>query len=116
MGRSNLMHAAVGVVLVCMLIAREVSVQWHGGDNTGNCSQPGPTLQRSLGAANQRNVTGMGNFGKASIAYTLYSAYQGVADEADDDGTSTVDNSTCAYAVMEQYRCSEEGCQDLAAG
>ncbi len=104
MGRSSVLHAAAGFLLIAL--AGRAGVQWA----LGSRPQTGPPSSDVAVAAvgPSLNATAPEPLGSSSVVYTLYRTAFG-----DDE---TVDNTTCEYQVMQQFNCAEPGCHDLAAG
>lgn len=100
MGQGNPLHLVVGAILL-VLVTRSSLIS----PGSSSSSAPQTSLKSTGNSSGFDNL----NLGTTSIVYNVYSYLS-------DDETDVVDNSTCAYAIMNQFRCSEADCEDLVAG
>ncbi len=98
MGQGNPLHLVVGAILL-VLVTRSSLI------SPGSSASSSPQTSLKTGNSSLPHL----ELGTNSIVYNVYSYLS-------DDETGDVDNSTCAYAIMNQYRCSEPDCEDLVAG
>ena len=99
MGRPNSLHLAAAALLLAVA----------GSGALGGLLANPPAAD--AGAADSAVASSKARaLGSDSVIYSLYSQF---AEETDDD---LVDNSTCAYLIMQQYSCSEPACADLVPG
>jgi len=101
MGQANPLHLVAGVLLL-ILVGRSSlhSYLYPTNGNTSSGPQSDSIVKQTFNGT---------EFGSNSLIYNLYT-------QLSDDKTDSGDNSTCAYAIASQYKCSEENCEDLVAG